>query len=117
MRLFRLNLLLATVFLALAGHPAWAKGGHGGWGGGGHHHHWGAAVGLLIGVPLLVNALSPPVVYREPVYLERPTYIERQPNSAPRYRHYCPTSRLYYPEARSCDRDWLRVVPDDAPPY
>jgi hypothetical protein len=117
--MLRLNLALAALILALAGNPVWAKGGHGGWHGGGHHHHhWGAAIGLLIGVPLLVNALRPPVVYREPVYVERPVYVEPPPRTAPGYRRYCPSSRLYYPEARSCDRAWLRVVPDDdTPPY
>lgn len=111
----RVNLLFAALVLALAGNPAWARGGHGGHGGWrGGHHHWGAAIGLLIGVPLLAHALSQPaVVYREPA----PVLIEPAPRPTPSYRHYCPTSRLYYPEARSCDRDWLRVVPDDDAPY
>ena len=109
MNAFRLNLLLAALVLvlALAGNSAWARGGHGGWHGGGHHHHWGAAIGLLIGVPLLVNALTQPaVVYRDPPAVVYP------PQAAPTYRYYCPSSRLYYPDTPSCDRDWLRVVPD-----
>ena len=83
MNAFRLNLLLAALVLALADSPAWARGGHGGWHGGGHHHHWGAAIGLLIGVPLLVNALrGPAVVYRDAPEVVYP------PQPAPSYRYY-----------------------------
>jgi hypothetical protein len=34
---------------------------------------------------------------------------------APQVRWYCPDSG-YYPEVRSCERGWMRVVPGGNPP-
>jgi hypothetical protein len=64
---------------------------------------------LGVGVPLLLPAVSEPVVVVDPA----PAVVSASP-PVDDIRYYCPSSRSFYPDVPSCDTDWLKVLPDGA---
>ncbi len=91
--------------------------------GGGFHH--GARVGVFIGAPAFAWGYGPyyyppyyyPPAYYPPVVMTTPpsppVYVERSDEQAPGDSswYYCPDSKAYYPNVRSCASPWQRVAP------
>ena len=108
--------LLIALLAAFSIAPAYAEGGHGGWGHGGERWHhggdWGGAwiFPAIIAGAVIYDAMQPRTVYVEPA----PTYVPGPVTAAPApqagsYWYYCAASRTYYPYVSSCPSGWQTV--------